>query len=139
MGFIAIIGGFTLIVSLDSYRSYSFRSDRDLLVTALLHARSLAVGNVCSGAACTEGKPHGVSIQPNQFVIFQGATYATRDVAEDAVIQANPAITHSGLPEVVFTELSANPNVTGSITLTDPVGNSSVVTIGAEGQIFWTK
>ncbi len=108
-------------------------------MTALLHARSLAVGNVCLGAACTEGKPHGVSIQPNQFVIFQGAPYATRDVAEDAVIQANPAITHSGLPEVVFTELSANPHVTGSITLTDPVGNSSVVTIGTEGQIFWTK
>ena len=147
MAFVAIIGGFTLIVSLDSYREYNFHSDRDLLVSALQRARSQAEGNVCLGASCTDGLPHGVSIHPadhpTDYVIFQtidaNPDYAHRDATQDVLIETNPATVFTpGSAEFVFGSLSGNPTTPGTITLS-AAGHSSTVTIGQEGQITWTN
>ena len=138
MAFIAIVGTFTLLVSMDSFQSYNFHTERDILVAALQHARAQAVGNVCLGAGCTTGKAHGVSIQTDKFVIFQGTSYATRDAAMDAVLQANTTIIHSGISEVVFSELSGNSPTPGTLTISSQ-GKSSDITIGALGQIIWTN
>src|SRR5205085_1289648 len=108
MAFIAIVGAFTMMVSMDTYRGYNFHTERDVLIATLQHARAQAVGNVCQGGGCTTGKSHGVYIQPNKFIMFQGSSYATRDVSQDAVIPANAAISHSGISEIVFNVLSGN-------------------------------
>jgi Tfp pilus assembly protein FimT len=138
MAFIAIVGSFSLLVSMDSYRSYNFYTERDLLISALHHARAQAVGNVCTGAGCSTGKPHGVSIQSNKFIVFQGVSYAARDISEDAVIPANASVAHGGLAEVVFTQLSGNSPIPGVITISGN-GRSSNITIGVQGQIFWSN
>lgn len=138
MGIIAIIGGFSLYFGLDSFRSYSFHSDRDLLVSLLQHARSEAVGNICLGSGCDDGRPHGVAIQTNQFVLFQGTSYATRDAAVDAVMAANAGFSYTGDSEIVFSQLSAT-TTGGTITVTEPSGRTSTITIGTEGQIIWTN
>ena len=138
MAFVAIVGSFTMLMSMDTYRSYNFHTERDLAIAALQHARALAMGNTCTGGTCTTGKAHGVSIQADKYVIFQGDTYATRDASEDSVIQANVAVAHSGLLEIVFTQLSGNSTTPGTITFSDATRSSSI-TIGAQGQIFWSN
>jgi Tfp pilus assembly protein FimT len=138
MAFIAIVGAFTMLVSMDSYRGYTFHTERDVLIAALQHARAQAVGNVCLGAGCTTGKAHGVYIQPDKFVIFQGSSYATRDTAQDSVIPAATSVLHSGISEVVFSELSGNSSTPGTISVSAN-GRTSDITIGALGQIVWTN
>lgn len=144
---ISFLGGITLFAGLDSYQGYLFRSDRDLVITALQRARAQSVGNICMGASCTNGKPHGVAIspagRPQTLVIFQTAVmnpdYAHRDTSEDAFIEINPGTTVSGLSEVVFSPLSGNSPTAGSITIASSGGRISTITIGSAGQIFWTN
>lgn len=138
MSFIAIVGAFTMMVSMDTYRGYSFHTERDVLIAALQHARAEAQGNVCVGVACTTGKSHGVYIEADKFIMFQGSSYLARDVSQDAVIPANKAITHSGISEVVFAPLSGNSPTPGTITLASS-GHTSDIYIGTLGQILWSN
>ncbi len=141
MGLLTFVGGFSLIVSMDSFRGQTFRSERDTTLSVLQKARSQAINNMCFGAGCQNGKAHGVHIQNNQYTIFQGATYATRDILLDEVIvPRSKAIALSGITDVVFAELSGSATVLPagalSIILTDTTGkDSSSVTINTEGRL----
>ena len=134
IGLFTLLGGLALFMSMDSYRGSSFRSDRDLLVSLLQHARARAMNNMCIGT-CTDGKPHGVRVEPDRYVVFQGPGYSPSD-PENAVFPANPSISRTGM-NVVFSQLSATTTAT-STTLTGG-GRASVISISADGQITWTE
>ena len=135
---LVIITSVGLYFDFDNFRSYSFHGDRDTLVSSLQHARSQAVSNICYGT-CADGKPHGVYIEDDQYIIFQGSSFATRDAGFDTLIEANPSINHTGLDEVVFDQLTGDATA-GDITLTDPAnGRESVISINSEVQILWTN
>ena len=127
-----------LLLSMDSYRGYSFRNDRDSLISLLQHARAQAIGNVCLGDVCMAGADHGVAIKTDRYVLFQGSSYATRDVEQDIVVPSSPNSDKVGLEEVVFSALSGDPLQTGEISLMDVSVQGSIITIGDEGQITWT-
>ncbi|MEJ0001779.1 MAG: prepilin-type N-terminal cleavage/methylation domain-containing protein [bacterium] len=150
VGIITIVGGISLFFGFDSLRGYSFHSDRDVLVSALQHARAEAMANICRGASgdCTTGKSHGVKIRPDEypdsFVVFQGTSYAahltTSDKSFDAVLESKPSITYSGADEVVFTQLSGETNSANeiAITVTDHnTGKTDTIRINHAGQIKW--
>ena len=140
MGIMTMLGGFALIVSMDVYRSFSFRTERDMLISVLQKARSQSMSNMCLGPGCTDGRPHGVHVSTGQYVVFQGATYATRDVSVDEVIAAENGaarIAPSSLTDVVFTQLSGAAAPVGTIGLLDDAGHISTTTINSEGQITW--
>jgi len=136
---IAIVGRTALLVSFDSYRGSSFRSGRDNLIEALEHARAQAMNNVCLGASCAGASPHGVSIEGDHYVIFQGGSYAHRDAGVDEIIDASPTLSYQGPSEIVFATSSGEVSQLFSITLRDTSGHSSTITIGTEGQISWTQ
>ncbi len=138
IGLVAIVGGLSLSLSMDDYRSYKFRSERDMFLAILHKARSQSMSNICLGT-CTNGKPHGVAIISGHYVIFQGASYAIRDLAQDEITQTNYAVVFSGIPEVVFTELSGDATPSGDMTIADTSGHSSTVTITNQGRISWTN
>lgn len=135
MGIFAIVGGVALFVSMDTYRASSFSSDRNTLVAALQHARAQAMNNMCFGT-CVDGKPHGVHIQSDSYVIFQGDAYHADDPQNAAFDSRTSIIKHPATLDIVFSQLSGTTTPT-SITLTEG-GRSSVITIGSEGRISWT-
>lgn len=139
MSLITMVAGFSSIMSMDNYRSYSFSNERDLLVAVLHKARSQAINNMCLGASCTDGKPHGVHMAPGQYTIFQGASFATRDSAVDENIQTSAPVTVTGINDIVFVQLSGGALPTGAMTISDPTNHSSVISINSEGQITWTN
>lgn len=144
VGLISIIGGLGLYLGFDSLRGYSFRSDRDVLVSTLQHARAEAIANVCRGdsSVCSDGKPHGVKILSDKFVIFQGTSYATRDSAYDADIDFNHSTifpSDGSLTEAVFNRLSGDVDTPGFITLNDSGTHESKIEINSEGQILWSN
>ena len=137
MSLFVIIAGLGLFVSMDTYRGFMFRSERDVVVSLLHKARSQALNNMCFGT-CTGGKPHGVHFAAGQYTIFQGYTYAGRDVAVDEItVSQNLAATVSPLVDIVFSPLAAT--TTGATFTVTQGSNTSVITVGAEGQIQWTN
>jgi len=138
LALVVVVGKFALMISFDTYRDSSYHADRAYLIAALQHARALSVDNVCEGNDCESGVPHGVSIQSDEYVIFQGVSYAARDPSLDEVIGADPTIVRTGLIEVVFAPGSGDVSSPGYFTLTDASGHTSTVTIGNYGQIFWS-
>ena len=141
MGILAIVSGLALVTTFDSLRAYGFKHERDILVVLLQKARSQATSGVCLGALCVGGKQHGVSVQSSRYVVFEGSSYATRDVSVDEYIAVNYPVSASGLSEVVFVELSGDaiPSSLGSITLSDSAGHTSRIDINSEGRIAWTN
>lgn len=147
MALIVFVAGFGLIVNMESYRATSFRTERDTLVALLQKARSESINNMCFSAACTGGKPHGIHMGAHQYVLFQGESYATRDVALDEVVGARYlglTTTAPSFNDIVFSRLAGtttpNPGGTQTLTLVDSAGvETSVITVSLEGQISWTN
>lgn len=138
MGIFIMVGGFALFVSMETYRGASFRSDRDLLVSALQRARAQAMNNTCFGAGCADGEAHGVHIQSDKYVIFQGNAYDSSDPNNAAF---DSTITTTKTPatlDILFSQLSGN-SAPATVTLTDAAGHASAVSVSVEGQISWTN
>lgn len=132
VGVLATIGLWT---SMDSYRGYSYRSERDNLVSALQKARMDSMTNI-------NAAQHGVHLTASNYTVFQGTDYASRNPSFDRVITPSGAITLSGSPalprDVVFDQLSGSvaAAMAGTITITDGA-RSTAITINNEGHISW--
>ena len=130
--------GFGLYVNMENYRGSSFHSDRDLFVSLLQHARAQAISNKCGGSNCNfNGKAHGVFIQSDSYVIYQGTASTSRDFSEDAVFAANPSLTREGDLDFNFSQLTATTSGDKTMTLAGG-GKTSDITVSSEGQITWT-
>jgi prepilin-type N-terminal cleavage/methylation domain-containing protein len=127
---ITILGSFGLVVGMDAYRGYSYRSERNVFVSALQKARIAAMTNI------NEAK-HGVHVDAaaKTYTIFQGNDYGTRTQALDQVITASGAVTFSGVTDVVFDQLSGMTTA-GTVTIADGV-RTTVISLNNEGQISW--
>ena len=142
MALITMMATLTLATSMDSFRGYSYRNERDAIVNSLQRARSQAISNICLGT-CTTGMPHGVHFNANSYTIFQGIDYASRDIIADEIIRMNPAISATGPTDIIFAELSGDVTATpaGALDLIvkDTTGHTSTITLNSEGQIKWTN
>lgn len=141
---IVIIGSVTMATNMDSFRGYSFRDERDILINTLTRARSMAVNNMCFGETCEGGKPHGIHFEADKYTIFQGSTWASRDGEVDEVIEINPVIEISTsllLPfDVIFAQLSGDVLIgVLDITISDDTFHTSIISLNSEGQIKWTN
>lgn len=144
VGIMTLLGGVTLIVSMDNYHAYAFRAERDTLVSLLQKARSQSMSNIClpTNGSCTNGKAHGVYVSAGQYTVFQGQSYGARDGAVDEIylVRGVDVKPKSGsLTEVVFAQLSGDVLVPGYISLLNSDGHVSTTTITSEGTITWTN
>ena len=141
MAIMTMLAGTSLIVSMDSYRGFAFRGERDNLVASLVRARSQSMNNICLGGGCTDGKPHGVYVETGRYVIFQGASYAARDSAVDEILFVQNSTVRFGTTsvEVVFAQLSGDVVTAKDIGVTDDVSHYSTTSVNTEGRISWTN
>ncbi len=135
LGMLAVIGGFSLAISMENYRGSAFDDEQALLIAALQKARSEGLSGVCIGGSCTAGQSHGVHIDPAQLVIFQGTNYSESDANNEYLPLQNNALMFSGMSDVVFAEFSGDASPAGAIVLSD-TDRVSTTTIGEEGQIM---
>jgi prepilin-type N-terminal cleavage/methylation domain-containing protein len=141
MAILILVSGIAMTTDVNTYQRYSFRSDRDALISTLHRARSQSINKICF-SSCTS-MYHGIYFATNQYTLFQGPSYATRDVAVDEVIDINSTTHISGPSEVVFAPLSGEITVTPSgswnLIISDDFLNSSTITLQSLGQIKWTN
>jgi prepilin-type N-terminal cleavage/methylation domain-containing protein len=137
MSLLTIIGGLVTFANFDVWRGYNFRGEYDLLIAVLQKARSQSINNICLGISCTEGQSHGVKILPDKYTIFQGTTYDPSDPLNED-FEASGRVSHSGISEVVFRQLSGDVDLAGDIILNEIDGfRSETIFINNEGRISW--
>jgi Tfp pilus assembly protein FimT len=144
IGLLIFLTGLTALMSLDSYRGYSFRGQRDNVISVLQKARGQAMNNVCLGSTptCSGGRPHGVHFSTDEYIIFQGASLddTPENASHDQVISADyPLIFTPAAPEAVFKQLSGDATAPLNFTVSDEFGHSSDITINSEGRISWSN
>ncbi len=110
-----------------AYRRYLLTSEKDSLVYTLQRARNQAINNVNQA-------PHGVYIEQNAYILFQGASYASRNSAYDNIIPSSSQISKNGMQEIIFEQLNGNGNTNGLITLSNN-SHSLTISINTAGQI----
>ena len=130
VGIFAILATYALFLSMDFYRRYSFRSERDILVNVLQRTRTRALSNINASA-------HGVRIEPGQYTIFQGS-YNTSPDYEVIKPNYNVTITTPVSPsplDIIFQPLTGD-TATTSVTLSSDL-NHSTIWINPEGRISY--
>lgn len=79
----------------------------------------------------------GVYLQSGSITMFQGASYASRDVSFDEVFVVPTNIVFSGVQEVVFTKFTGLPETTGTISLTSINDETKNLTINEKGLVSY--
>lgn len=138
IGIIFFLGGMGLFLSMDFYRTFSFRSDNNTVVSILHKARMQALSNIDLNDA--GGKDHGVHYDAvtHQMTIFEGSSYGSEPAQdEDIRIDSNLIITWPG--DIVFKQLTGCLNTncdspTQVITVVNN-GQTSNISINNEGSI----
>lgn len=119
-------------LSLPVYESFARKNDLD--VTAQQLAATLRRAETYARSVNRDAA-WSVNIQPTGVTLFQGTNFATRDQTYDETFPIPNSIATSGLGEIQFAKLSAAPNTTGTITLTENANNIRTVTINAKGMV----
>lgn len=129
IGLLLIISGLGLTVGFDFYKTFALDSEQAVLISVLRAARNSSINNL-------NQTPQGIFIGSNNYTLFQGNSYATRDQQFDQKFTIAPSLSLSGLTEVVFAQLSGNSSQSGTITL-NATGNARTITINSAGGINW--
>jgi len=129
---------------MDDTRAYSFRDDRDRVVSVLERARAQSMHGICRSDGCSSAAPHGVYRQENSLVLFEGSSYTLREEKFDEVIELrSAALVLEGASEIVFAPISGRvttlPSGEWSIRITDGFSKESVISTNSEGRISWTN
>lgn len=129
MGILAAIMSLGLLMSMDVYRGFSYRNERDVVVSMLQKARSRSMNNI-------NQTPWGVCYVAPHYIVFKG-TVCTPGSASNETLPASPSAAIAGLylPGVVFTQLSGT--TTATTTSITQNGKTSAVSINYEGTIIW--
>lgn len=126
---IAIAGillGVGVPLTWDFYLQGELRAERANAVAYLRAARTRAMSNKGESA-------HGVAVAGNNFVIFEGPSYAGRNVSRDQLFPRSPGIAVTGTTEVVFAQLSGR-SASSTILLASPNAGAAV-RVNSEGLI----
>ncbi len=128
---LAVIFSFGLFISFDFYKSYSFGSEKNVIVSILQKARNQSLNNI-------NQLPHGVHFEASPsltYTIFEGASFSSSS-PNNIPIGASYNVTIADLPfDVIFAQLSATS--TNRIITVTSNGKSYDITINSEGRIDW--
>jgi prepilin-type N-terminal cleavage/methylation domain-containing protein len=133
MSVMLVVFSMGLILSLDSYRGYSFRNERNLAVSVLQKARSRALANI-------DQQPQGVHVDTtgNQYVIFEGS-YSPGASTNINIPFIMPGLSHSGMNDILFNQLDASVTSVPSAWHFSDTAHTSDISFNSEGQISWTN
>lgn len=81
-----------------------------------------------------QDSPWGIHID-TQITLFQGEDYISRDPVFDQNYSIPASVSLAGLNELVFDQPNGNPNIAGTIIISNNLSESNTVTVNAIGTI----
>jgi Tfp pilus assembly protein FimT len=132
IGILMMLFGLGLFMTMDAFRGYTFRSERDTIVSLLEKARSRSMANIAQTS-------WGVCYIAPDYVIFRGTT-CTAGVATNENLSANAAVAaasnfSSTFPVIVFGQLSGTTTAANITVVED--ARTSTISLNHEGTIIW--
>ena len=128
IGILAIIFGLGFPIVFDFYKNYQFKTEQDQFISFLEIARNLSMTNL-------NQSQHGVFQNNDNFIIFEGNSFATRNQSQDQIFPRSKAVSVSGPSEIIFNVISGQ--ATSSLYIFTNGKTSSNVYVNKEGQIDW--
>ncbi len=123
---IIVISSIGMLLSLDFYRTYAFKSESDIIISMLQKARNQSLSNI-------NQKPHGIHFETGKYVLYQGSSYNAADT-NNLVVTSAPTVSATATPtNILFDQLTGSATA-GSITLTSN-GATKIINVNAEGRI----
>ena len=129
IGILTVVFGFVLGTGFNFYSGQALISERDSMVSVLRTARSQALNN-------TDESNHGIYIGADQYILFEGGSYAARNQDFDSNFPRSKGLTISGLTEIVFNSPQGDSTASGTITISNSLGTAKI-TLNNEGGIDW--
>lgn len=122
---IFLAGYFT---NIESFSRELLISEHLTLVSVLQKARNSAMNNIYASV-------HGVHVEDDAYVIFRVTPYDVNEPTNEE-IPRNEKVTISGLDEVIFSQLSGEPDRAGEFNLSDGIRTKKINIIRG-GLIDW--
>lgn len=119
---LAIIGILAVFVTPISFRFYNTQQQVESHRTVLETLRRAQLTAQYEGA----GVSVGVKLLPEEIIIFEGDSYATRDVSADIVRTFDRALHLAGDSEVVFSPASGAPDAAKTFSYAHRTSTSTV-------------
>lgn len=85
-----------------------------------------------------QGDHWGVRILSGAFILYRGASYATRDVPFDTIYRVQEPAMWTGLSEVTFRRARGTPFTGGTLSFHGPIGSGTIL-VNAVGGIFFQE
>lgn len=81
----------------------------------------------------------GVHLETGSITIFKGSSFAARDTNYDEVFSLSPAISSTGVTDLVMSKMTGYPNTTGTTTMTSNtnVVDTATITVNSSGMVQW--
>lgn len=124
---LAIFTSLTLPLGLDFYRSQQLETQTQEVIQTLRRSQWKAMFQELDSS-------YGVYFTQQNYVLFKGNSYLTRNAQYDEIFNLSTIINVSGIHEVVFSKLEGKPNVAGNIILSSN-GNTATININEAGRI----
>ena len=127
IGISALLVAVSLPLAINFYKTRQLDVHHQGIVQALRRAQSKAT-------AIEDDSSFGVYLTSEQYVLFKGNSYDSRDFAYDEDFNLPDNLVITGLSEIVFSKLEGIPSDTGTINLTID-GQSETISINEVGRI----
>lgn len=125
----AVLFSYVFGVGVEFYQSQLLISERDTVLSLLRSARARAMNNI-------DQSSHGLYIDSNQYVVYEGLSYALRSQTYDEAFPHSLGIAISGPSDVNFSSSDGSSNVSGTVALSTGAGKSNI-SVNYEGRIDW--
>lgn len=115
-------------------RSFVERGNLDTVVTTF--AQNIRRAEVLARGGKGDA-PWGLHATSGMITIFQGQSYAERNVNEDEVYTISNTIGITGMTEYVFAKITGYPNIVGTTTFSSLYSDEKTVTINEKGTVSY--
>ena len=119
IGMLAFLVTIITPITLDFYKSQQLDTHTRQIIQMLRRAQlsAMSVEEDCS---------FGVYLTNDNYTLFRGSSYMTRETQYDEVFDLPPIINISGLSEAVFSKLDGLSSATGQIILTNNIKTNTI-------------
>jgi len=124
---LTVVFGLGIPILYQFYTRYQLDSEYQLLHSLLAQARNSAMIN-------RNESSHGFFMDSNNFMVFQGSSYASRSASEDRIFPRSGAISVNGPAELVFSSL-AGATASSTFILNNAYSQKTVY-VNSEGLIY---
>ncbi|OGG43916.1 hypothetical protein A3G50_02805 [Candidatus Jorgensenbacteria bacterium RIFCSPLOWO2_12_FULL_42_11] len=128
VGMLIVIFSLGFPIAFDFYKNYQLRAEGDKFISLLETTRNSSMINL-------NQLPHGIYRDNDNFVIFEGNSFAARNQSQDQNFPRAKTISVAGPNEIIFNSLSGQAD-SSAFVFNNGIKSFNIY-VNQEGQINW--